>query len=116
MEQKNQVKCPVCGKVTTEAKKRSYEELLRKVENLTKSLEYRDMEKHADDELLEKKRKTIVDLRKTISDQWKQIETLQKQLLDVRTQLEKFADDNVELRVENARLVNRSFWERVLNK
>lgn len=109
MEQKNQVKCPVCGKVTTEAKKRSYEELLRKVENLTKSLEYRDMEKHADDELLEKKRKTI-------AEQSKQIEFLQKSLLDNRRQLEKFADDNVELRVENARLVNRSFWERVLNK
>lgn len=109
MEQKNQTKCPVCGKFTTEAKKRAYDEMVRKVENLTKSLEYRDMEKHADEELLEKKRQTI-------KEQAKQIELLRKSYEEQRKTCEALADENVELRVENARLQNRGLWERIVNK
>lgn len=107
--EKKQVKCPVCGKFTTEAKRASYESMSKEVESLRQSLEYRDMEKHADEELLEKKRKTIEEL--TARER-----LLRERYSQLKQQLEAMADENVDLRMENARLVNRGFLDRVFNR
>lgn len=149
--EKKQVKCPVCGKFTTEAKRASYESelselrerygqqskelgnarkelselrsmephpatdaglllsLQKEVSALKQSLEYRDMEKHADEELLEKKRKTIEEL--TARER-----LLRERYSQLKQQLEAMADENVDLRMENARLVNRGFLDRVFNR
>lgn len=83
--------------------------LQKEVSALRQSLEYRDMEKHADEELLEKKRKTIEELKAS-----------ERQLRDrygqLKQQLEAMADENVDLRMENARLVNRGFLGRLFNR
>lgn len=79
------------------------------VSALRQSLEYRDMEKHADEELLEKKRKTIEELKaseRQLRDRYSQL----------KQQLEAMADENVDLRMENARLVNRGFFGRLFNR
>lgn len=79
------------------------------VSSLRQSLEYRDMEKHADEELLEKKRKTIEELKaseRQLRDRYSQL----------KQQLEAMADENVDLRMENARLVNRGFFGRLFNR
>lgn len=83
--------------------------LRKDVKDLRKSLELRDMEKAADDELLEKKRKQIHDLSVSECKLREQYSSLQKQL-------EAMTEDNVNLRVENARLVNRSFLDRLFNR
>lgn len=83
--------------------------LRKEVKDLRKSLELRDMEKHADEELLEKKRKTIEELKaseRQLRDRYSQL----------KQQLEAMADENVDLRMENARLVNRGFLDRLFNR
>lgn len=83
--------------------------LQEEVSALRQSLEYRDMEKHADEELLEKKRKTIEELKaseRQLRDRYSQL----------KQQLEAMADENVDLRMENARLVNRGFFGRLFNR
>lgn len=107
--EKKQVKCPVCGKFTTEEKKASYETLASEIKDLKLSLEYRDMEKKADEELLEKKRKTIEELKKS-EKSW------HDKYVELKAQLEAMADENVDLRMEVARLVNRSFLDRLFNR
>lgn len=83
--------------------------LRKELKDLRKSLDLRDMEKAADDELLEKKRKQIHDLSVSECKLREQYSALQKQL-------EEMSEDNVNLRVENARLVNRSFLDRLFNR
>lgn len=83
--------------------------LQEEVSALKQSLEYRDMEKHADEELLEKKRKTIEELKASERQ-------LRERYSQLKQQLEAMADENVDLRVENARLVNRGFLDRLFNR
>lgn len=83
--------------------------LQKEVSALRQSLEYRDMEKHADEELLEKKRKTIEELKASERQ-------LRERYSQLKQQLEAMADENVDLRMENARLVNRGFLDRVFNR
>lgn len=109
MEQKEKIVCPVCGKATTAAKLKKYDELVKEVKDLRNSLELERMESNAKEELLEKKRKTI-------AERGKELDMIRTQMNEYRRQVEAFADENVDLRVENARLVNRGFWERLLNK
>lgn len=77
--------------------------------SLRQSLELRDMEKHADEELLEKKRKTIEELKASERQ-------LRERYSQLKQQLEAMADENVDLRMENARLVNRGFLDRLFNR
>lgn len=79
------------------------------VSALRQSLELRDMEKHADEELLEKKRKTIEELKASERQ-------LRERYSQLKQQLEAMADENVDLRMENARLVNRGFLDRLFNR
>lgn len=83
--------------------------LQEEVSALKQSLEYRDMEKHADEELLEKKRKTIEELKASERQ-------LRERYSQLKQQLEAMADENVDLRMENARLVNRGFLDRLFNR
>ena len=83
--------------------------LREEVSALKQSLEYRDMEKHADEELLEKKRKTIEELKSSERQ-------LRERYSQLKQQLEAMADENVDLRMENARLVNRGFLDRLFNR
>lgn len=83
--------------------------LQEEVSALRQSLEYRDMEKHADEELLEKKRKTIEELKASERQ-------LRERYSQLKQQLEAMADENVDLRMENARLVNRGFLDRLFNR
>lgn len=83
--------------------------LQEKVSALRQSLELRDMEKHADEELLEKKRKTIEELKASERQ-------LRERYSQLKQQLVAMADENVDLRVENARLVNRGFLDRLFNR
>lgn len=83
--------------------------LQNEVSALRQSLEYRDMEKHADEELLEKKRKTIEELKASERQ-------LRERYSQLKQQLEAMADENVDLRMENARLVNRGFLDRLFNR
>lgn len=83
--------------------------LQEEVSALRQSLEYRDMEKHADEELLEKKRKTIEELKASERQ-------LRERYSQLKQQLEAMADENVDLRMENARLVNRGFFGRLFNR
>lgn len=83
--------------------------LQKEVSALKQSLEYRDMEKHADEELLEKKRKTIEELKASERQ-------LRERYSQLKQQLEAMADENVDLRMENARLVNRGFLDRLFNR
>lgn len=76
---------------------------------MRQSLESRDMEKHADEELLEKKRKTIEELKASERQ-------LRERYSQLKQQLEAMADENVDLRMENARLVNRGFLDRLFNR
>ena len=83
--------------------------LQNEVSALKQSLELRDMEKHADEELLEKKRKTIEELKASERQ-------LRERYSQLKQQLEAMADENVDLRMENARLVNRGFLDRLFNR
>lgn len=83
--------------------------LQEEVSALRQSLEYRDMEKHADEELLDKKRKTIEELKASERQ-------LRERYSQLKQQLEAMADENVDLRMENARLVNRGFLDRLFNR
>ena len=109
MEQKHQVTCPICGKFTTEASKRKYDELVTKVQNLSKAVEYHDLEKHADEELLEKKRKTIKELSGVEA-------RLRERVAELRKENDALLDEVAELRLENERIMNRSFIDRLFNK
>lgn len=83
--------------------------LREEVSALKQSLEYRDIEKHVDEELLDKKRKTIEELKASERQ-------LRERYGQLKQQLEAMADENVDLRVENARLVNRGFLDRLFNR